>query len=121
MGGQETDKRQVIEESLAARRFECPQGVETSSRQTVCVRPVRDIRKNRSKVTVEAASDPTYVRRMLFTKLDTWVGKTLFIPPIIRFCQATRQSQFAVSRFFWFVAALDGFYRAETLFSSVLW
>jgi hypothetical protein len=35
-------------------------------------------------------------------------------------CQITRQSQFAVSRLFWFVAALDGFYRAETMFGSVL-
>jgi hypothetical protein len=58
---------------------------------------------------------------MLFAKIDAWVGKTLFIPPIIKLCQVTRQSQFAVSRLFWFVAALDGFYHAETLFSSVLW
>ncbi len=58
---------------------------------------------------------------MIFAKIDAWVGKTLFIPPIIRLCQATRQSQFAVSRLFWFIAALDGFYRAETLFSSFLW
>jgi hypothetical protein len=58
---------------------------------------------------------------MLFAKIDAWVGKTLFIPPIIKLCQVTRQSQFAVSRLFWFIAALDGFYHAETLFSSVLW
>jgi hypothetical protein len=32
----------------------------------------------------------------------------------------TRQSQFAVSRLFWFIAALDGFYRAETLLASVI-
>ena len=51
---------------------------------------------------------------------DLWIGKTLFVPPIIRFCQLTRQSQFAVSRLFWFVAALDGFYRADSLFSSIL-
>lgn len=49
-----------------------------------------------------------------------WVGKTLFLPPIIKLCQLTRQSQFAVSRLFWFIAALNGFYRAETLFVSVL-
>lgn len=58
---------------------------------------------------------------MLFEKVDAWVGKTFFIPPIIKLCQLTRQTQFAVSRLFWFIAALDGFYRAETLFSSVLW
>jgi len=58
---------------------------------------------------------------MFFAKVDEWVGKTLFIPPIIKLCQVTRQSQFAVSRLFWFIAALDGFYRAETLFSSILW
>ena len=31
------------------------------------------------------------------------------------------QLSFAVSRLFWFVAALDGLYRAETLFGSILW
>lgn len=58
---------------------------------------------------------------MLFSKIDLWIGKTLFVPPIIKLCQLTRQSQFAVSRLFWFIAALDGFYRADTLFSSILW
>jgi hypothetical protein len=58
---------------------------------------------------------------MLFSKIDSWIGRTLFVPPIIKLCQLTRQSQFAVSRLFWFVAALDGFYHAETLFSSILW
>jgi hypothetical protein len=58
---------------------------------------------------------------MFFEKVDAWVGKTFFIPPIIKLCQLTRQTQFAVSRLFWFIAALDGFYRAQTLFSSVLW
>ncbi len=58
---------------------------------------------------------------MSFTKVDHWIGKTLFVPPIIKLCQLTRQSQFAISRLFWFIAALDGFYRAETLFGSFLW
>lgn len=58
---------------------------------------------------------------MLFAKIDEWIGKTLFIPPIIKLCQVTRQTQFAVSRLFWFIAALDGFYHAETLFWSILW
>ena len=58
---------------------------------------------------------------MFLAKIDAWVGKTLFIPPIIKLCQVTRQTQFAVSRLFWFIAALDGFYRAETLISSLLW
>jgi hypothetical protein len=62
-----------------------------------------------------------YDTRMTFTKVDHWIGKTLFVPPIIKFCQITRQSQFAVSRLFWFIAALDGFYRAETLFGAFLW
>ncbi len=57
---------------------------------------------------------------MLVQKIDLWVGGTLFVPLIVRLCQLTRQSQFAVSRLFWFIAALDGFYRADTLVSSVL-
>ena len=58
---------------------------------------------------------------MMFAKTDEWIGKTLFIPPIIKFCQVTRQTQYAVSRLFWFIVALDGFFHADTLFSSVLW
>src|SRR3546814_13716357 len=58
---------------------------------------------------------------MSFAKIDQWIGKTLFVPPIIKLCQLTRQSQFAVSRLFWFIAAIDGFYRADTPFSSGLW
>jgi hypothetical protein len=58
---------------------------------------------------------------MIFTAVDVWIGKSLFTPLIIKLCQLTRQSQFAVSRLFWFIAALDGFYRAETLVSSVIW
>ena len=58
---------------------------------------------------------------MPFAKIDHWIGKTLFVPPIVKLCQLTKQSQFAVSRLFWFIAALDGFYRAETLFGSFLW
>jgi hypothetical protein len=62
-----------------------------------------------------------YLQSMIFNKIDFWIGNTLFVPPIIKLCQLTRQSQFAVSRLFWFIAALDGFYRADTLFSSLLW
>lgn len=58
---------------------------------------------------------------MFFAKVDQWVGKTLFLPLIIKFCQLTRQSQFACSRLFWFISALDGFYRAQTMVSSIIW
>lgn len=70
---------------------------------------------------VESMSCDAYLASMLFAKVDEWIGKTLFVPVIIKLCQVTRQSQYAVSRLFWFIAALDGFYRAETLFYSVLW
>ncbi len=63
----------------------------------------------------------TYLAVMLLITIDRWVGRTLFIPPIIKLCQLTRQSQFAIARLFWFITALDGFYRADTLFSSLLW
>jgi hypothetical protein len=56
----------------------------------------------------------------MLTNFDLWLGKTLFVPPIVKLCQVTRQSQFAVSRLFWFIAALDGFYRADTLIASVI-
>ena len=57
---------------------------------------------------------------MLLDSVDHWIGRTLFVPPIIKLCQLTRQSQYAVSRLFWFIAAMDGFYRADTLFASIL-
>lgn len=57
---------------------------------------------------------------MTLTNFDLRIGKMLFVPPIIRLCQLTGQSQFAISRLFWFIAALDGFYRADTLLSSVI-
>ncbi|HEY0044678.1 MAG TPA: hypothetical protein VGB62_09025 [Allosphingosinicella sp.] len=57
---------------------------------------------------------------MHLAKLDLWIGKNLFVPPIIRLCQLTRQSQFAVARLFWFIAALDGLYRANTPFGAVV-
>jgi hypothetical protein len=69
-----------------------------------------------------ASAHPTpYLAAMSFTEIDRWIGATLFVPLIIKLCHLTRQSQFAVARLFWFIAALDGFYRAETLFESVLW
>lgn len=58
---------------------------------------------------------------MTFTQIDLWIGKTLFFPPIIKLCHLTRQSQFAVSRLFWFAAALDGLYRAETMAGRIIW
>lgn len=57
---------------------------------------------------------------MSLTAIDLWIGKTLFLPPIIKLCQLSGQSQFAVSRLFWFIAALDGFYRADTLISATI-
>ena len=62
-----------------------------------------------------------YDARMSFAKVDHWIGRTLFVPPIVKLCQITRQSQFAVSRLFWFIAALDGLYRAESVFGAILW
>jgi hypothetical protein len=72
-------------------------------------------------LSVAAMRSCRYDNRMSLRKIDHWIGATLFVPPIIKFCQLTRQSQFAVSRLFWFIAAMDGLYRAETLFSSLLW
>lgn len=57
---------------------------------------------------------------MKISEVDHWIGRTLFVPPIVKLCQLTHQSQFAVSRLFWFIAALDGFYRADTLISSII-
>ena len=57
---------------------------------------------------------------MIFDRLGRGIGTTLFVPPIVKLCQRTGQSQYAVSRLFWFVAALDGLWRADTLVSALM-
>lgn len=57
---------------------------------------------------------------MILARIDRWIGTTLFVPPIIKLCQRTGQSQYAVSRLFWFVAALDGLYRADTFLDALM-
>lgn len=57
---------------------------------------------------------------MSIIDFDVWVGKTLFVPPIIKFCQVTKQSQFAVSRLFWFLTALDQLRIATSLTSQII-
>lgn len=57
---------------------------------------------------------------MKATDIDLWIGKTLFIPPIIKLCHLTRQSQFAISRLFWFIVALDQLRIAHTLGAQIL-
>lgn len=57
---------------------------------------------------------------MSVTDIDVWIGKTLFVPPIIKFCQITKQSQYAVSRLFWFITALDQLRIATSLTSQII-
>jgi hypothetical protein len=57
---------------------------------------------------------------MTFREIDAWIGNTLFVPPIVKLCQTTRQSQYAVSRLFWFVAAMDQLRLAETLGGQIV-
>lgn len=57
---------------------------------------------------------------MSVTDIDVWIGKTLFVPPIIKFCQLTRQSQYAASRLFWFITALDQLRIATSLTSQII-
>lgn len=38
--------------------------------------------------------------------IDRWVGKTLFVPPIVRLCQRTKMTQYAVSAYAEFAGAL---------------
>jgi hypothetical protein len=57
---------------------------------------------------------------MSITELDVWLGRTLFVPPIIKFCQITKQSQYAVSRLLWFITALDQLRIATSLTSQII-
>ncbi|RVT93736.1 hypothetical protein [Sphingomonas crocodyli] len=40
------------------------------------------------------------------TRIDAWVGRTLFVPLIIRLCQLTGMTQYAVSNYAWVAAGL---------------
>jgi len=57
---------------------------------------------------------------MSLSTIDKWVGQTLFIPLIIKLCQASGQSQFAICRLFWFIVALDQLRIAETLTAQIV-
>lgn len=57
---------------------------------------------------------------MSLVEFDIWIGKTLFVPPIIKFCQLTRQSQYAVSRLLWFLVGLDQLRIASSLTSQII-
>ena len=56
---------------------------------------------------------------MSLSGVDRWVGSTLFIPPIIKLCQVSGQSQFAICRLFWFIVALDQLRVAQTLAGQI--
>ncbi|WP_313229168.1 hypothetical protein [Sphingobium yanoikuyae] len=49
----------------------------------------------------------------VLSRLDAWLGKTLFHPPIILACQITRQTQYAMNRALWFFAACHATYYAQ--------
>ncbi|WP_327752841.1 hypothetical protein VVT58_00375 [Sphingobium sp. SJ10-10] len=50
---------------------------------------------------------------MILTRLDAWLGMTLFHPPIILLCQLTRQTQYAMYRALWFFACCHATYYAK--------
>ncbi|MFX4083693.1 hypothetical protein ACKU27_01170 [Sphingobium yanoikuyae] len=49
----------------------------------------------------------------ILSRLDAWLGKTLFHPPIILACQLTRQTQYAMNRALWFFVACHATYYAQ--------
>ncbi|MES2289326.1 MAG: hypothetical protein V4530_06265 [Pseudomonadota bacterium] len=58
----------------------------------------------------------------IVSALDLWVGKRLFVPPIIRLCQRTGASQYTVHSYGWMIASLLVVYRfsLNTLLDAVL-
>jgi hypothetical protein len=56
----------------------------------------------------------------MLREADAWLGKTLFVPIIIRICQLTRQSQYAISRLLWFMAGLYLLYYTTDFWGRVL-
>ena len=56
----------------------------------------------------------------MLSRIDLWIGKTLFVPLIIKLCHLLRQSQYAIARLFWFAAMLSGLYRADHAFDYLV-
>lgn len=57
--------------------------------------------------------------KVTFERIDTWIGKTLFVPLIIRICQITGCPQHRFHHVCWFIAALVGFYCANSLWGKI--
>lgn len=55
----------------------------------------------------------------IFERIDSWVGRNLFVPLVIRWCQQFGVTQHRVHRVCWFIAALLAFYFAHSLASKV--
>lgn len=47
-------------------------------------------------------------------RLDLWLGKNLFQPPIILLCQLTGMTQYAVHRYLWWVVMLYMVWRIDS-------
>ena len=56
----------------------------------------------------------------MWEKIDTWVGKTLFVPIIIRICQKTGINQYYFHRICWALAWFIWLYRSDSIFLTVL-
>lgn len=56
----------------------------------------------------------------MLERVDTWVGKTLFVPIIIRACQWLGVSQYRVHRVLWVVAFLVAFCFAHSTVYKII-
>jgi hypothetical protein len=55
----------------------------------------------------------------MIARIDTWIGKALFVPIIIRLCQRLGCTQFRFNRVCWFLAALISFKNATDVVGQV--
>lgn len=51
----------------------------------------------------------------MIERIDTWIGKTMFVPLIIRICQLFGCTQHRFHRVCWFIACLVAFYFTDSL------
>lgn len=51
----------------------------------------------------------------MLRQADAWLTSHVMTPALLNFAKATRQSVFACSRLFWFLAGLVGMYRSPNL------
>jgi hypothetical protein len=54
-------------------------------------------------------------------RFDLWLGKTMFVPLVIRICQRTKLSQYTLHTYIWLVILLYNLLRGPSVYGNGIW